>query len=142
MKQTLTRYLLLNCSVSFNNDRTYWYRRSFLLLTHMKKFLRTMRGTQGALLVASTIQIILGFSGLWRNVVKLVPKLLFPHICACIFFCKTGFTLTSTRRLLSPLAAVPLVSLVGFGLYELGFPGVSFSAPSQDLFVSMSLYHR
>jgi hypothetical protein len=59
-------------------DRTYWYRRSFLLLTHMKKFLRTMRGTQGALLVASTIQIILGFSGLWRNVVKLVPKLSLP----------------------------------------------------------------
>jgi solute carrier family 23 (nucleobase transporter), member 1 len=29
-----------------------------------------MRGTQGALIIASTIQIILGFSGLWRNVVK------------------------------------------------------------------------
>ncbi|RLM85301.1 nucleobase-ascorbate transporter 6-like [Panicum miliaceum] len=28
-------------------------------------------------------------------------------------------------RLLSPLSAVPLVSLVGFGLYELGFPGVA-----------------
>ena len=27
-------------------------------------------------------------------------------------------------RFLSPLAAVPLVSLAGFGLYELGFPGV------------------
>ncbi|KAI4964094.1 hypothetical protein ZWY2020_008398, partial [Hordeum vulgare] len=61
------------------------------------KFLRTMRGTQGALIIASTIQIILGFSGLWRNV----------------------------AGLLSPLSAVPLVSLVGFGLYELGFPAVS-----------------
>ena len=29
-------------------------------------------------------------------------------------------------RFLSPLSAVPLVSLVGFGLFELGFPGVSF----------------
>ena len=29
------------------------------------------------------------------------------------------------HRLLSPLSAVPLVSLAGFGLYELGFPGVS-----------------
>lgn len=28
------------------------------------------------------------------------------------------------HRLLSPLSAVPLVSLAGFGLYELGFPGV------------------
>lgn len=27
-------------------------------------------------------------------------------------------------RFLSPLSAVPLVALVGFGLYELGFPGV------------------
>lgn len=28
-------------------------------------------------------------------------------------------------RFLSPLSAVPLVALVGFGLFELGFPGVS-----------------
>lgn len=81
-----------------------------------EKFLRTMRGTQGALLIASTIQIILGFSGLWRNVVKL----------------------------LSPLAAVPLVSLVGFGLYELGFPGVAkcveIGLPELILLVVFSQY--
>ncbi|XP_057420043.1 nucleobase-ascorbate transporter 6-like [Lotus japonicus] len=59
-----------------------------------EKFERIMRGTQGALIVASTLQIVLGFSGLWRNVV----------------------------RFLSPLSAVPLVALSGFGLYELGFP--------------------
>ncbi|BAT94395.1 hypothetical protein VIGAN_08099400 [Vigna angularis var. angularis] len=53
-----------------------------------------MRGTQGTLIVASTLQIVVGFSGLWRNVV----------------------------RFLSPLSAVPLVALSGFGLYELGFP--------------------
>ncbi|KAG1326640.1 nucleobase-ascorbate transporter 6 [Cocos nucifera] len=62
-----------------------------------EKFKRIMRGTQGALIVASTLQIILGFSGLWRNV----------------------------ARYLSPLSAVPLVALAGFGLYELGFPGVA-----------------
>ncbi|WOK92987.1 nucleobase-ascorbate transporter 6-like [Canna indica] len=62
-----------------------------------QKFLRTMRGTQGALIVASALQIILGFSGLWRIVI----------------------------RLLSPLSAAPLIALVGFGLYELGFPGVA-----------------
>ncbi|KAJ1389909.1 Xanthine/uracil/vitamin C permease [Sesbania bispinosa] len=59
-----------------------------------EKFERIMRGTQGALIVASTLQIVVGFSGLWRNVV----------------------------RFLSPLSAVPLVALSGFGLYELGFP--------------------
>eukprot|EP00268_Persea_americana_P012080 TRINITY_DN1506_c0_g1_i3.p1 TRINITY_DN1506_c0_g1~~TRINITY_DN1506_c0_g1_i3.p1 ORF type:complete len:541 (+),score=79.64 TRINITY_DN1506_c0_g1_i3:1129-2751(+) len=62
-----------------------------------EKFKRIMRGTQGALIVASTLQIIIGFSGLWRNV----------------------------TRFLSPLSAVPLVALAGFGLYEFGFPGVA-----------------
>ncbi|XP_071711536.1 nucleobase-ascorbate transporter 6-like [Rutidosis leptorrhynchoides] len=61
------------------------------------RFRKTMRAIQGALIIASTIQIILGFSGLWRNV----------------------------ARLLSPLSAVPLVALAGFGLYEFGFPGVA-----------------
>ncbi|KAL2935973.1 Nucleobase-ascorbate transporter 6 [Bienertia sinuspersici] len=63
----------------------------------VEKFRRIMRGIQGALIVASTLQIVLGFSGLWRNV----------------------------TRFLSPLSVVPLISLVGFGLYELGFPGVA-----------------
>ncbi|CAI0398754.1 unnamed protein product [Linum tenue] len=66
-------------------------------LDPVEKFKRIMRAIQGAMIVASTLQIVLGFSGLWRNV----------------------------TRFLSPLSAVPLVSLVGFGLYELGFPGVA-----------------
>ncbi|KAG6425259.1 hypothetical protein SASPL_115686 [Salvia splendens] len=61
------------------------------------RFKKVMRATQGALIVASTIQIVLGFSGLWRNV----------------------------ARFLSPLSSVPLVALAGFGLYEFGFPGVA-----------------
>ncbi|KAL7161586.1 hypothetical protein ACSBR2_042119 [Camellia fascicularis] len=63
----------------------------------LTKFKRTMRAIQGALIVASTLQIVLGFSGLWRNVM----------------------------RFLSPLSAVPLVALAGYGLYEFGFPGVA-----------------
>ncbi|XP_057788123.1 nucleobase-ascorbate transporter 4 isoform X2 [Salvia miltiorrhiza] len=58
------------------------------------RFLRTMRGIQGALMVASVLPMLLGFLGIWRIVV----------------------------RSLSPLAAVPLIALVGFGLYEQGFP--------------------
>lgn len=61
------------------------------------RFKSTMRAIQGSLIVASTLQIVLGFSGLWRNV----------------------------ARFLSPLSATPLVALAGFGLYELGFPGVA-----------------
>ncbi|XP_075659938.1 nucleobase-ascorbate transporter 6-like [Castanea sativa] len=64
------------------------------VLNPQEKFERIMRGTQGALIVASTLQIVIGFSGLWRNV----------------------------ARFLSPIAAVPLVALSGFGLYEFGFP--------------------
>ncbi|XP_059645340.1 nucleobase-ascorbate transporter 6 [Cornus florida] len=63
----------------------------------IERFKKIMRATQGALIIASTLQIVLGFSGLWRNVV----------------------------RFLSPLSATPLVALAGFGLYELGFPGVA-----------------
>ncbi|KOM33658.1 hypothetical protein LR48_Vigan01g321400 [Vigna angularis] len=33
-----------------------------------------MRGTQGALIVASILQIVVGFSGLWRNVVSNLKK--------------------------------------------------------------------
>ncbi|XP_073270414.1 nucleobase-ascorbate transporter 6-like isoform X1 [Primulina huaijiensis] len=63
----------------------------------ISKFKKIMRATQGAFIIASTVQIVLGFSGLWRNV----------------------------ARFLSPLSAVPLVALAGFGLYEFGFPGVA-----------------
>uniref|UniRef100_A0A5B6YIQ0 Putative Nucleobase-ascorbate transporter 7 n=1 Tax=Davidia involucrata TaxID=16924 RepID=A0A5B6YIQ0_DAVIN len=64
------------------------------LLNPQEKFEKIMRGIQGALIVASTLQIVMGFSGLWRNV----------------------------ARFLSPLSTVPLVALTGFGLYEFGFP--------------------
>jgi len=40
-----------------------------------QRFKRIIRATQGALIVASTLQIILGFSGLWRNVVRSVFEL-------------------------------------------------------------------
>ncbi|GAU42303.1 hypothetical protein TSUD_136890 [Trifolium subterraneum] len=82
----------------------------------IEKFKKIMRAVQGALIVASTLQIVLGFSGLWRNV----------------------------ARFLSPLSAVPLVSLVGFGLYELGFPGVAkcieIGLPELILLVFFSQY--
>ncbi|GFY88321.1 Xanthine/uracil permease family protein [Actinidia rufa] len=67
------------------------------ILHPVERFEKIMQGIQGALIVASTLQIIIGFSGLWRNV----------------------------ARFLSPLSAVPLVALTGFGLYEFGFPLVT-----------------
>ncbi|XP_068657708.1 nucleobase-ascorbate transporter 6-like [Aristolochia californica] len=81
-----------------------------------QRFLQTMRGIQGSLIVASSFQIILGFSGLWRIVV----------------------------RFLSPLSAVPLVTLAGLGLYTLGFPGmgkcIEIGLPQLILLVILSQY--
>uniref|UniRef100_A0A803MYS0 Uncharacterized protein n=1 Tax=Chenopodium quinoa TaxID=63459 RepID=A0A803MYS0_CHEQI len=59
-----------------------------------KTFANTMATMQGALLVASAIQIILGFSGLWRLFV----------------------------RSLSPLSMVPFITFTGLGLFSFGFP--------------------
>ncbi|XP_047316781.1 nucleobase-ascorbate transporter 6-like [Impatiens glandulifera] len=62
-----------------------------------ERFMRIMQATQGALIVASVLQIVVGFSGLWRIV----------------------------ARFLSPLSIAPLVALAGFGLFEFGFPTVA-----------------
>ncbi|XP_077233466.1 nucleobase-ascorbate transporter 7-like isoform X2 [Tasmannia lanceolata] len=67
------------------------------ILDPRQRFLKTMRRVQGALIAASSFQVVIGFSGIWRNV----------------------------ARYLSPLSAVPLVTLAGLGLYQLGFPNVA-----------------
>ncbi|XP_050366849.1 putative nucleobase-ascorbate transporter 10 [Argentina anserina] len=59
-----------------------------------ERFLQSMRGIQGALIIAASFQMIVGFLGLWRNVV----------------------------RFLSPLSIVPYITFAGLGLYHLGFP--------------------
>ncbi|XP_010252545.1 PREDICTED: nucleobase-ascorbate transporter 1 [Nelumbo nucifera] len=61
-----------------------------------ERFIQTMRAIQGALIVASSIQIILGYSQIWG---------LFS-------------------RFFSPLGMAPVVGLVGLGLFERGFPSL------------------
>ncbi|KAI5073464.1 hypothetical protein GOP47_0011477 [Adiantum capillus-veneris] len=68
-----------------------------LISDNEQRFFSTMRAIQGALIASSSLQIILGFSGLWG-----------------IF-----------TRFLSPLGSAPAIALVGLGLYGLGFPGVA-----------------
>uniref|UniRef100_A0A5B7BYG3 Putative nucleobase-ascorbate transporter 4-like n=1 Tax=Davidia involucrata TaxID=16924 RepID=A0A5B7BYG3_DAVIN len=81
-----------------------------------QRFLKTMRGIQGALLVASVLPILAGLLGVWRIVV----------------------------RLLSPLSAVPLVTLVGLGLYGHGFPQlakcIEVGLPELIILVILSQY--
>ncbi|XP_052190149.1 nucleobase-ascorbate transporter 7-like isoform X2 [Diospyros lotus] len=59
-----------------------------------QRFERTMREMQGALIVASCFQMLIGFLGIWRNIL----------------------------RFITPLSMVPLMTMTGFGLYYLGFP--------------------
>ncbi|KAJ3709331.1 hypothetical protein LUZ61_013036 [Rhynchospora tenuis] len=83
-----------------------------------QRFRKTMRAIQGALIVSSSIQIILGFSQLWG-------------ICS---------------RFFSPLGMVPVVALVGFGLFDRGFPVVGrcveIGLPMLILFVALSQYFK
>ncbi|XP_074286011.1 nucleobase-ascorbate transporter 1 isoform X2 [Silene latifolia] len=80
------------------------------------RFIQTMRAIQGALIVASSIQIILGYSQLWG---------LFS-------------------RFFSPLGMAPVVGLVGLGLFQHGFPAlgncVEIGLPMLLLVIGMSQY--
>ncbi|TVU35054.1 hypothetical protein EJB05_16922 [Eragrostis curvula] len=81
-----------------------------------ERFLQTMRAIQGAMIVSSSIQIILGYSQLWG-----------------IF-----------SRFFSPVGMAPVVALLGFGLFERGFPVVGrcveVGVPMLILFVVLSQY--
>ncbi|CAN0914393.1 Nucleobase-ascorbate transporter 1 [Linum grandiflorum] len=83
---------------------------------HHERFLHTMRAIQGALIVASSIQIILGYSQVWG---------LFS-------------------RFFSPLGMAPVVGLVGLGLFQHGFPAVGrcveIGLPMLLLVIGLSQY--
>ncbi|XP_042493182.1 nucleobase-ascorbate transporter 1-like isoform X4 [Macadamia integrifolia] len=80
------------------------------------RFIHTMRAIQGALIVASSIQIILGYSQVWG---------LFS-------------------RFFSPLGMAPVVGLVGLGLFQRGFPAVGncveIGIPMLLAVIGLSLY--
>ncbi|KMT00963.1 hypothetical protein BVRB_9g222280 [Beta vulgaris subsp. vulgaris] len=80
------------------------------------RFIQTMRAIQGALIVSSSIQIILGYSQLWG---------LFS-------------------RFFSPLGMAPVVGLVGLGLFQRGFSAlgncVEIGLPMLLLVIGTSQY--
>ncbi|KAJ7526363.1 hypothetical protein O6H91_16G003300 [Diphasiastrum complanatum] len=81
-----------------------------------ERFCQTMRSIQGALIAASSIQFVLGFSGLW------------------------GILL----RFTTALGIAPVVILAGLGLYTYGFEGVANCAeigiPELVVFVTFSQF--
>ncbi|KAJ4763165.1 Nucleobase ascorbate transporter [Rhynchospora pubera] len=82
------------------------------------RFIHSMRAIQGALIIASSIQIILGFSQLWG-----------------IF-----------SRFFSPLGMAPVIGLVGLGLFQRGFPSVGdcveIGLPMLILLIGLSQYAK
>ncbi|KAL2324291.1 hypothetical protein Fmac_023349 [Flemingia macrophylla] len=76
-----------------------------------QRFKQSIRAIQGALIVASLVQIIIGFFGFWR-----------------IF-----------ARFLCPLSVVPLVTLTGLGLFILGFPRVQYMHCSSLMQIGVNL---
>ena len=116
------------------------------LMYASQRFLHTMRAIQGAVIASSSLQIILGFSGLWGILSRLAKLCLsFIHfsiyiLYICIYF--LGFLFHSklnskggnNNRFLSPLGAAPSIALVGLGLFELGFPGVICFRFDKNLF--------
>jgi len=67
-RATIKHYIL--CLFDWN-----FFITIFPVFVIYQKFNRIMRSIQGALIVASTLQIVLGFSGLWRNVARLAKVL-------------------------------------------------------------------
>ncbi|KAF7127470.1 hypothetical protein RHSIM_Rhsim11G0152200 [Rhododendron simsii] len=82
----------------------------------LERFEKSMRGIQGAMMIASIIPILLGFFGIWRIFV----------------------------RLITPISAVPLVTLVGLGLYTQGFPQlaecIEIGLPELIILIILSQY--
>ncbi|XP_008810107.2 nucleobase-ascorbate transporter LPE1-like [Phoenix dactylifera] len=91
-------------------------RRFVYIIDPYERFVQTMRAIQGALIAASSFQIIVGFLGIWRIVM----------------------------RFLSPLAAVPFVTLAALGLFYIGFPNlarcVEVGLPALVLLIFFSQY--
>ncbi|XP_020394842.1 nucleobase-ascorbate transporter LPE1-like [Zea mays] len=71
--------------------------RYALLIDPLERFVFTMRSLQGVLIIVGVFQAVVGFFGIWR-----------------VFI-----------RFLSPLTAVPFVTLTGLGLFFSAFPGVT-----------------
>lgn len=78
-----------------------------------------MRAVQGAVIVASSVQIILGFSQMWAICSRYI------HACCHIKRCRTLMIFfIFIFRFFSPVGMVPVIALTGFGLFNRGFPVV------------------
>ncbi|WJX14880.1 N alpha-acetyl-transferase [Trifolium repens] len=102
-------FLIPAISVAFST-------RMSTFLNPNQRFKQSIRAVQGALIIASFVQALIGFFGIWS-----------------IF-----------ARFLSPLSIVPLVTLTGLGLFVLWFPRladcVEIGLPALVILVILSQY--
>ncbi|KAH1081741.1 hypothetical protein J1N35_021502 [Gossypium stocksii] len=110
-----------------------------------ERFLQTMRAIQGALIVASSIQIILGYSQVWGLFSRYIGSILkcevvSPAMLDYIVLHRLRFPC----RFFSPLGMAPVVALVGLGLFQRGFPllgnCVEIGLPMLLLVIGLSQY--
>lgn len=96
----------------------------------IQRFRETMAAIQGALIIASFFQMILGFLGFvrifgrWVEAIKPIRIWNMCWIAITLFRQELDIDVVWCRYL-SPLSSVPLVTLTGLGFFVLGFPLVS-----------------
>lgn len=86
-----------------------------------------MRSLQGALIIAGVFQVVVGFFGIWRVFIRFLSSQAAAAASSFVLTCCTSLTLIVRLmhgRFLSPLAAVPFVTLSALGLFYFAFPGV------------------
>ncbi|XP_030522778.1 nucleobase-ascorbate transporter 4 isoform X1 [Rhodamnia argentea] len=102
-------YLIPAISIAVSNGNSNY-------MDPHERFKKSMQRMQGALIIASFFQLVIGFLGFWR-----------------IF-----------TRFLSPLSVVPFVTLTGLGLFSRGFPElakcVEIGLPELILLIVISQY--
>jgi len=90
----------------------------------LQRFIQTMRAIQGALIVASSIQIILGYSQIWGLFSRLLVTCDMFVSWKCLNKFQAFICVDLLSRFFSPLGMAPVVGLVGLGLFQRGFPVV------------------
>ena len=114
------------------------YTNPFASWLNFQRFMETMRGIQGALIITACFQTAMGFLGFWRNAVRyIIHNFQFNKFLGLFISLQENNVLAISWllisliacwiRFLSPLSVVPYVTLTGFGLYHLGFPMVKSS---------------
>ena len=104
-----------------------WKRSSHVI--GLQRFIQTMRAIQGAFIVASSIQIIMGYSQVWGLFSRYIGSIWKcevvsqPVLDYIFLHCCLGFPC----RFFSPLSMAPVVALVGLGLFQRGFPLVGIA---------------